>query len=197
MSPRKREAGIHQPPRPSFVGAVREPPSLRQSCPTNESEPSHTSPTSQKSAKSHNPAYSPFTASSNDTSFFKVHRVIFNNSLKTAFPTSPVGSGREVVKTRPLPSCKPQIQHVVPRSAEKSRVPLSRPGCLLPRLGFFAGAQKNRTSGWESRRGSGNLESFSQSVNRGNRGFDHPPPFRSTVGVSLKPKRRSRGPTCA
>ena len=53
-------------------------------------------------------------ASSNDTSFFKVHRVIFNNSLKTAFPTSPVGSGREVVKTRPLPLCKPQIQHVVP-----------------------------------------------------------------------------------
>ena len=86
-------------------------------------------------------------ASSNDTSFFKVHRVIFNNSLKTAFPTSPVGSGQDIVKTRPLPLCKPRIQHVVPRSAEKSRVPLSRPGCLLPRLGFFAGAQKNRISG--------------------------------------------------
>ena len=53
-------------------------------------------------------------ASSNDTPFFKVHRVIFKNSLKTAFPTSPVGGGQDIVKTRPLPLCKPRIQHVVP-----------------------------------------------------------------------------------
>ena len=33
--------------------------------------------------------YIPFPPSSNDTSFFKVHRVIFKNSLKTAFSTSP------------------------------------------------------------------------------------------------------------
>ena len=59
-------------------------------------------------------------ASSNDTSFFKVHRAIFNNSLKTAFPTSPVGSGQDIVKTRPLLLCKPRIQHVVPSISQRN-----------------------------------------------------------------------------
>ena len=59
-------------------------------------------------------------ASSNDTSFFKVHRVIFKNSLKTAFSTSPVGSGQDIVKTRPLLLCKPRIQHVVPSISQRN-----------------------------------------------------------------------------